>query len=123
MVAKTDAPELVLDSSSSSGFCKWFLSLPQVCGPARPARVLWRCSCRSAAAGTAQQRGAASMQRTTDGASQPASQNAAGHTPSTPCLSAPTLGCGTWGQLLLAFCWLLLLLSRASAGRPDDPFL
>jgi hypothetical protein len=30
--AKTDAPELALDSSSQAGFCKWFQSLPQVRG-------------------------------------------------------------------------------------------
>lgn len=28
--AKTDAPQLELDQSSQAGFCKWFLSLPEV---------------------------------------------------------------------------------------------
>lgn len=36
--AKTDAPELALDGSTQAGFCKWFLSLPQV--------RLWACSLR-----------------------------------------------------------------------------
>lgn len=30
--AKTDAPELALDGSTQAGFCKWFMSLPQVDG-------------------------------------------------------------------------------------------
>jgi hypothetical protein len=30
--AKTDAPELALDGSTQAGFCKWFMSLPQVGG-------------------------------------------------------------------------------------------